>query len=122
MEKITAEQAIWFSETFNRIVANVEKAVIGKRHVVRLAVTCLLSEGHLLLEDYPGTGKTSLAKSLSNTVQGTSSRIQFTPDLSGDRITDYHPYWVKFDLDVKCHPTKYKADADDDQRDTNAGC
>ncbi len=92
MEKITAEQAVWFAETFNRLVANVEKAVIGKNHVVRLAITCLLSEGHLLLEDYPGTGKTSLAKSLSNTVQGTSSRIQFTPDLLPSDVTGVTVY------------------------------
>ncbi len=78
---ITSEQAGWFSQTFNSLVANVEQAVVGKTAVVRLALTCLLSEGHLLLEDAPGTGKTSLAKAISNTVQGSSSRIQFTPDL-----------------------------------------
>jgi MoxR-like ATPase len=62
-------------------VANIEQAVVGKTAVVRLAVACLLSEGHLLLEDAPGTGKTSLAKAISNTVHGSSNRIQFTPDL-----------------------------------------
>ncbi|MGH3848611.1 MAG: AAA family ATPase, partial [Pseudonocardiaceae bacterium] len=72
---MTPEQAGWFADSFGRLVANVEQAVIGKTHVVRLALTCLLSEGHLLLEDFPGTGKTSLAKSLANTVKGTSSRI-----------------------------------------------
>jgi MoxR-like ATPase len=64
-----------------------EEAIVGKSHVIRLALTCLLSEGHLLLEDFPGTGKTSLAKSLANTVQGTSSRIQFTPDLLPSDVT-----------------------------------
>src|SRR6185437_16051656 len=62
-------------------------AVIGKPRVVRLALTCLLSEGHLLLEDFPGTGKTSLAKALAATVQGTNSRIQFTPDLLPSDVT-----------------------------------
>jgi MoxR-like ATPase len=86
-EKMTPEQAGWFADTFARLVANVEQAVVGKTHVIRLALTCFLSDGHLLLEDYPGTGKTSLAKSLANTVQGTSSRIQFTPDLLPSDVT-----------------------------------
>ena len=68
--EITQEQAGWFSQTFERIVDNVEQAVLGKRHVIRLALTCLLSEGHMLLEDYPGTGKTQLARALAHTVQG----------------------------------------------------
>ena len=53
---ITHEQATWFAQTFNTLADNIEKAVLGKRHVIKLALTCLLSEGHLLLEDYPGTG------------------------------------------------------------------
>ena len=77
----TPEQATWFAESFQKLVANVEMAIVGKTHPVRLALTCLLSEGHLLLEDVPGTGKTMLAKAIANTVQGTHSRIQFTPDL-----------------------------------------
>jgi MoxR-like ATPase len=84
---MTSEQAGWFADTFARLVGNVEQAVVGKTHVIRLALTCFLSEGHLLLEDFPGTGKTSLAKSLANTVQGTSSRIQFTPDLLPSDVT-----------------------------------
>lgn len=78
---ITVEQAEWFRDSFSRLVANVEQALVGKTEVVRLALTCLLTEGHLLLEDVPGTGKTMLAKAIANTVQGTTSRIQFTPDL-----------------------------------------
>jgi MoxR-like ATPase len=77
----TPEQATWFAESFQKLVANVEQAIVGKTHPVRLALTCLLSEGHLLLEDVPGTGKTMLAKAIANTVQGSNSRIQFTPDL-----------------------------------------
>lgn len=84
---MSVEQAKWFEETFQRLVTNVEQAVVGKTHVIRLALTCLLSEGHLLLEDFPGTGKTSLAKSIANTVQGNSSRIQFTPDLLPSDVT-----------------------------------
>ncbi len=77
----TPEQAQWFAESFTRLVDNVEQAILGKNHVVRLAFTTLLSGGHLLLEDVPGTGKTMLAKAMANTVQGTTNRIQFNPDL-----------------------------------------
>src|SRR5688500_19249359 len=52
---IQDEQARWFAETFDALVRNVEQAILGKTDAVRLAVTCLLSEGHLLLEDVPGT-------------------------------------------------------------------
>ena len=78
---ITNEQAAWFAKTFQQLVDNVELAIRGKSQVIRLALTCMLSEGHLLLEDVPGTGKTVLAKAIANTVQGSHSRIQFTPDL-----------------------------------------
>jgi MoxR-like ATPase len=83
----TAEQTKWFAETFQRLVDNVGQAVLGKDETVRLALTCLLSEGHLLLEDNPGTGKTSLAKAIAATVQGTNQRIQFTPDLLPSDVT-----------------------------------
>ena len=69
---LSHEQAAWFKQTFDQLTDNMEKAVLGKRHVVRLALTCLLSEGHLLLEDFPGTGKTMLARALANTVQGSA--------------------------------------------------
>lgn len=87
MAELSQTQAAKFADVFSKIVDNVEQAVLGKRHVVRLALTCMLSEGHLLLEDYPGTGKTMLAKALSNSVQGTNSRIQFTPDLLPSDVT-----------------------------------
>jgi MoxR-like ATPase len=89
---INQEQADWFSQTMDRMVDNIEKAVLGKRHVVKLVVTCLLSEGHLLIEDFPGTGKTQLARALANTVQGSHSRIQFTPDLLPSDVTGVTVY------------------------------
>lgn len=89
---LTTEQTSWFAETFDKLVGNVEHAILGKRHVVRLALTCLLSEGHLLLEDFPGTGKTSLAKAIANTVQGSHHRIQFTPDLLPSDVTGVTMY------------------------------
>lgn len=84
---MTPEQALWFADTFGKLVANVEQAVVGKTHTIRLALTTLLSDGHLLLEDVPGTGKTLLAKTIANTVQGTHNRIQFTPDLLPSDVT-----------------------------------
>ena len=84
---MTPEQAAWFADTFQKLVGNVNQAIVGKDHAVRLALTCLLSDGHLLLEDVPGTGKTMLAKSIANTVQGTHHRIQFTPDLLPADVT-----------------------------------
>jgi MoxR-like ATPase len=88
----TAEETSWFAATFDRLVGTVEQAVLGKSHVVRLALTCLVAEGHLLLEDMPGTGKTVLAKALANTVQGQHSRIQFTPDLLPSDVTGVEVY------------------------------
>jgi MoxR-like ATPase len=84
---MTPEQATWFSDTFTRLVANVETVLLGKTFVIRLGFTALLSEGHLLLEDFPGTGKTSLARAIAQTVDGTSTRVQFTPDLLPGDIT-----------------------------------
>ena len=78
---VTQDQAAWFAQTFDQLVANVGQAVVGKEHVIRLTLTCMLSEGHILLEDFPGTGKTQLARSVAGTVHGTNSRIQSTPDL-----------------------------------------
>jgi MoxR-like ATPase len=89
---MTPEQASWFSETFTKLVANVETVLLGKTFVVRLGFTALLSDGHLLLEDYPGTGKTSLARAMAQTVEGTSQRIQFTPDLLPSDITGVSIY------------------------------
>ena len=84
---VTEEQAKWFADTFRSLCDNVELAVLGKRHVVELAFTAMISEGHLLLEDVPGTGKTSLARAMAQTVRGTSTRIQFTPDLLPGDVT-----------------------------------
>ena len=83
----TQEQATWFADTFQRLSANVGLAVLGKPNVIRLVLTAMLAEGHVLLEDAPGTGKTQLAKALAATVQGTHSRIQFTPDLLPSDVT-----------------------------------
>ena len=84
---VTQEQADWFAGAFDQLVANVDKAILGKEQSIRLVLTAMLSNGHVLLEDVPGTGKTVLAKALANTVDGTQSRIQFTPDLLPSDVT-----------------------------------
>ena len=89
---MTPEQASAFQETFGRLVANVEQVLLGKTFVVRLGFVALFSEGHLLLEDFPGTGKTSLARAIGQSVSGTSNRIQFTPDLLPGDITGVSVY------------------------------
>ena len=98
---VTTDQAQWFAQAFTQMVENVDRAVLGKQHVIRLALTCMLSEGHLLLEDFPGTGKTQLARAMAGTVQGTNSRVQFTPDLLPSDVTGvtiYDPAKQTFDF------------------------
>ena len=85
--EVTEDNAHWFADSFTRITNNVGKALLGKEDVIRLALTCMFAEGHLLLEDAPGTGKTALARAIAATVHGTHSRIQFTPDLLPSDIT-----------------------------------
>ncbi len=75
-----------------RIAANVGRVVQGKPDVVRLALVVLLAEGHLLIEDVPGVGKTTLAKALAASIDATVRRIQFTPDLLPSDVTGVAVY------------------------------
>ena len=84
---MSRDEAQWFTQAFHQIVSNVGQAILGKEHVVRLTVAALLAEGHILVEDAPGTGKTSLARALAATVDGVEKRIQFTPDLLPTDVT-----------------------------------
>jgi MoxR-like ATPase len=70
-----------FADLFTAICNNIETAIRGKRDVVHLAVVSLVADGHVLLEDAPGVGKTSLAKAIAASVNCTFGRVQFTPDL-----------------------------------------
>ena len=99
----TAKRATRFAQNFETLLDNVGTVVRGKPNVVRMALTSLFAEGHILIEDVPGTGKTTLAKALAQSIDGTWQRIQFTPDLLPTDVTgvqifnrqsnqfDFHP-------------------------------
>jgi MoxR-like ATPase len=79
-------------EIANRIVENIEKVIVGKRSAVQLTVLGLLCQGHMLIEDVPGVGKTVLAKSVSRSVGCRFQRIQFTPDMLPTDVTGVSVY------------------------------
>ena len=83
----TSPEAATFVSRFDQLVGNVGRAIHGKDAVVRAALTCVLAEGHLLIEDVPGVGKTSLARAIAASVALTWNRIQFTPDLLPTDVT-----------------------------------
>ena len=79
-------------QTGEKVLANVERVIIGKHHEVRLALVALLCRGHLLIEDVPGTGKTVLAKAIARSLGCSFRRIQFTPDLLPSDVTGLSIY------------------------------
>ncbi|MFP5321996.1 MAG: AAA family ATPase [Acidimicrobiia bacterium] len=76
-----APRGLTVAEVCERIATEVETVICGKRPVIDLVLAALLADGHVLLEDVPGVGKTSLAKALAGSIEGDFGRIQFTPDL-----------------------------------------
>jgi MoxR-like ATPase len=99
----TPEEIAGFAQFAHRLAGAIGTVVLGKPELIRLALTALLAEGHLLVEDVPGVGKTTLARSMAAVVQGAWRRIQFTPDLlpsdvtgvtifnQGTRSFEFHP-------------------------------
>jgi MoxR-like ATPase len=76
----------------NHIIENILKVIVGKKEAVELMITALLADGHILLEDLPGLGKTLMAKSLAKSIGGTFKRVQFTPDLLPSDITGFNVF------------------------------
>ncbi|MCI0393313.1 MAG: MoxR family ATPase [Chloroflexi bacterium] len=80
------------AETAARLRENIQKVIVGKDEIIELTLIAILCEGHLLLEDVPGTGKTTLAKTIARSLHCTFQRIQFTPDLLPSDVTGIYYY------------------------------
>jgi len=86
-QPLTPQQVQGFAHLAARLAENISSVVLGKPEVVRLALTALFAQGHVLLEDVPGVGKTTLARAIAASVHGKWRRIQFTPDLLPADVT-----------------------------------
>ena len=92
---LSAEEAAIARDAMRRVIAQVERVIVGKRSVVELCALALLARGHVLIEDVPGTGKTMLAKAFARALGGQFKRIQFTPDLLPGDVTGLSIYSPK---------------------------
>ncbi|MGE3074362.1 MAG: AAA family ATPase [Dehalococcoidia bacterium] len=92
VDRLSQQDVDLIKTTAERLQSSVERVIVGKPEVVRLALVALLCEGHILLEDVPGLGKTTLAKSIARSLGCSFRRIQFTPDLMPSDITGINFY------------------------------
>ncbi|GAA1753677.1 MoxR family ATPase [Streptomonospora arabica] len=100
---LTGSEAAEHAAAFRRLAAEVGSAVLGKTDMVRLALVAMLSEGHVLLEDVPGVGKTTLARAVAAATDGEWHRIQFTPDLLPSDVTGV-PVFNQDTREFQFHP------------------
>lgn len=89
---LSPERATWSGESLRTTADAMEQVIHGKRRVIELVLATAVAGGHVLLEDVPGTGKTALARTLAQVMQGSSSRVQFTPDLLPGDVTGITVY------------------------------
>jgi MoxR-like ATPase len=92
MQTLSAEEVAPLREMTRRLVSQVERVIVGKHDLIEMIVIALLARGHVLIEDIPGVGKTTLAKSVAKAIGGTFKRIQFTPDLLPGDVTGLNIY------------------------------
>jgi MoxR-like ATPase len=101
----TAASIPLVGEATNRIIANIEQVIEGKREAIRLGIAVLLAEGHVVIEDVPGVGKTKFAKALARSIDCTVRRVQFTPDLLPSDVTGVSVYNAEdHDFEFKAGP------------------
>jgi len=89
VSKASIDRAVY---GMKRVIDNVERIIVGKRYAIELIMATLACRGHILIEDVPGVGKTSLASALARSVNGTFTRVQFTPDIMPSDITGFSAY------------------------------
>lgn len=92
MSELSKDQVSWFADQAASLSASIQEVIRGKADIVDLVVVAILSEGHILLEDVPGTGKTTLARAIAEAIDGNWKRIQFTPDLLPSDVTGAQIY------------------------------